>query len=144
MFSQLAYVSLSPLSLDETTLSDILEVSRLNNARDEITGIPMYHDELFFQVLEGDLSAVRKCYYERISHDPLRKDLSLMWTGVVKSRAFSDWRMEYVGPDEIGRYTTNSLQSLSDLKSDEPVAANTNGGALELARVMFSVFERRV
>ena len=50
MFSQLAYVSLSPLSLDETTLSDILEVSRLNNARDEITGILMYHDELFFQV----------------------------------------------------------------------------------------------
>jgi len=144
MLFQLAYVSLSRLQLDETTLSDILEASRRNNARDEITGILMYHDDMFFQVLEGDRSAVEKCYYERISHDPRHESLSLMWTDAVKSRTFSDWAMGYVGPDEIGQYTQNSFQSLSCLKRDEAVAANTNGIALELARLMFSDFKRRV
>ena len=62
MLFQLAYVSLSRLKLDETTLSDILEASQRNNARDEITGILMYHDDMFFQVLEGDRSAVENCY----------------------------------------------------------------------------------
>lgn len=144
MLFQLAYVSLSRLRLDETTLSDILEASQRNNARDEITGILMYHDDIFFQMLEGDRSAVEKCYYGRISGDPRHKSLSLMWTDVVKSRTFSDWAMGYVGPDEIGRYTKNSFQSLSCLKSDEAVAANTGLIALELARLMFSDFKRRV
>jgi hypothetical protein len=143
MLFQLAYVSLSRLPLDETTLSDILEASQRNNARDEITGILMYQDDIFFQVLEGDRSAVEKCYNERIGHDPRHKSLSLMWTDVVKSRTFSDWAMGYAGPDEIGRYTKNSFQSLSYLMSDEAVAANTNGLALELARLIFSEVKRR-
>ncbi len=143
MLFQLAYVSLSRLPLDETTLSDILEVSQRNNARDEITGILMYHDEIFFQVLEGDRSAVEKCYYEGISHDPRHKSLSLMWADGVESRTFSDWAMGYVGPEVIGRYTKDSFQSLSYLKSDEAVAANSNGVALQLARSVFSDFQRR-
>ncbi len=143
MLFQLAYVSLSRVPLNETTLSDILESSQRNNARDEITGILMYHDEIFFQVLEGDRSAVEKCYYERISHDPRHTSLSLMWADAFESRTFMDWAMGYVGADEIGRHTKNSFQSLSYLTSDEPVAANINGVALELARLMFSDFQRR-
>jgi hypothetical protein len=144
MLFQLAYVSMSRLALDETTLSDILEASRRNNARDEITGILMHHDKIFFQVLEGDRSAVEKCYYERIGRDRRHISLSLMWTDVVKSRTFSDWAMGYAGPYEIGRYTKSSFQSLSYLKSDEAVAANTNEVTLELARLMFSDFKKRV
>ena len=53
MLFQLAYVSLSRLRLDETTLSDILEASQRNNARDEITGILMYHDDIFFSGAGG-------------------------------------------------------------------------------------------
>lgn len=143
MLFQLAYVSLSQLPLDETTLSDILEASQRNNVRDKITGILMYHDDIFFQVLEGDRSPVEKCYYERICRDHRHQKLSLMWSDLVKSRTFSDWAMGYVGPDEIGRYTKNSFQSLSHLKSNDAEAANTNGIALELARLMFSDFKRR-
>jgi len=140
---QLAYVSLSRLQLDETMLSDILEVSQRNNARDDITGVLMYHDKLFFQVLEGDQSAVEDCYHKRIYHDPRHSGLSLVWCDEVECRAFSDWEMGYVGPGEIGRYTKNTFKSLSDLRRDEAMPANTNEIALELARAMFSDFKRR-
>ncbi len=142
MLFQVAYVSLSRLPLDENTLSEILEASQRNNARDEITGVLMYHDEIFFQVLEGEKSAVENCYYKRICHDPRHKSLSLMWADMVDSRTFPDWAMGYVGPDEVGRYTKSSFQSLSHLQSAEVVVANTNGVALELARSVFSDFNK--
>jgi hypothetical protein len=40
-----------------------LEVSQRNNDRDVITGILLYNDRTFFQVLEGKQSAVEDCYY---------------------------------------------------------------------------------
>lgn len=143
MLYHLAYVSLSRFTLDEKVLSDILDISQRNNARDEITGVLMYHDKLFFQVLEGEQCAVEDCYYKRIFHDPRHSGMSLIWCNPVESRAFSDWAMGYAGPCEIGRYTKNTFNSLIYLKSDEVKPANTNDIALELARTMFSDFKRR-
>ena len=134
---QLAYTSFSVLPLQETTLSDILEGSRRNNNRDEITGILMYEDRTFFQVLEGEQSAVEDCYYKRIFNDPRHCGLSLIWHGLAKRREFSDWAMGYVGPREIGRHTKDTFTSLDDLNDDETSPANSKDLALELARSVY-------
>jgi hypothetical protein len=134
---QLAYTSFSGLPLQETTLSDILEVSRRNNNRDEITGILMYEDRTFFQVLEGEQSAVEDCYYKRIFNDPRHCSLSLIWHGLAKRREFSDWAMGYVGPREIGRHTKDTFTSLDDLNDDETSPANSKGLALKLAQSVY-------
>jgi hypothetical protein len=143
MTYQLAYTSFSRLPLQETTLSDILEVSRRNNNRDEITGILMYEDRTFFQVLEGEQSAVEDCYHKRIYNDPRHGCLSLIWYGLAERRVFSDWAMGYVGPHKIGRYTQDTFKSLDDLSSDETSPANTKDLALRLARIVFLDFKRR-
>ncbi len=143
MLYQLAYVSLSQRSLSQPLLSEILDVSQRNNARDEITGILMYHDKLFFQVLEGKRGAVEDCYFERISDDVRHTSLSLMWADFVQSRTFSDWAMGYVGPEEIGKYTKESFHSLAYLKGDENLTGNSNSVALELAHLVFADFQRR-
>ncbi len=143
MLYQLAYVSLSQTSLSQTLLYEILDVSQRNNAQDEITGILMYHDKLFFQVLEGERGVVENCYFERICDDPRHTSLSLMWANLVQRRTFSDWAMGYVGPEEIGEYTKKSFQSLAYLKSDESLTGKSNSVALELARFVFADFQRR-
>ncbi|MFX0547549.1 BLUF domain-containing protein [Roseovarius sp. S1116L3] len=135
---QLAYVSHSRSPLDPTTLADILEVSQRNNARDEITGVLMYHDQLFFQVLEGEQAAVEDCYYRRICHDHRHSGLSLSWCEVVEGRTFPDWLMGYAGPDEIGRYTKGTFHSLTQLKSDKGLSDPGKYWALELALGVFS------
>lgn len=137
MTFQLAYTSFSRLPLQETTLSDILEVSRRNNSRDEITGILMYEDRTFFQVLEGEQSAVEDCYYKRILNDPRHCRSALYWYGLAERRAFSDWAMGYVGPHEIGRYTKDKFTSLDDLSGDVTSPANSKDLALELARSVY-------
>lgn len=139
MLYQLAYISQSRSPLDQTTLSDILEVSQRNNARDRITGVLKYHDSLFFQVLEGEQSAVEHLYHRRISRDARHSGLSLMWYGSAEQRTFSDWAMEYAGPEEVGRFTKASFRSLNLLKSINgfPVTSSDSPIALMLAQAMF-------
>lgn len=114
MVYQVAYMSAARAPLSEAGLSDILDTSKQNNARDEITGILMYHDQLFFQVLEGDRTLVKMCY-ARILCDPRHSAISLMWENEVEKRTFSSWSMGYAGPDEIGLYSGQQLTSLSDI-----------------------------
>jgi hypothetical protein len=144
MLYQLAYTSFSRLPVQEATLSDILGVSRRNNSRDEITGILMYEDRTFFQVLEGEQSAVEDCYYKRIFKDPRHCRLALYWYGLAERRVFSDWAMGYVGPHEIGPYTKGTFTSLDDLNSDETRPANTKDLALELARSVYLDFSKKI
>ncbi len=143
MLYQLAYISQSRSPLDQTTLSDILDVSQRNNARDEITGVLKFHDDLFFQILEGEHAAVEDCYHRRISYDFRHKGLSLTWCGVAESRTFSDWSMVYAGPDEIGRYTRETFRSLDHLKNDKGLSSfgGDKPTALVLAQAIFGDFQ---
>lgn len=139
MLYQLAYISRSRSPLDQTTLSDILDVSQRNNARDEITGVLKFHDDLFFQILEGERAAVEDCYHKRISYDSRHKGLSLTWCGFAESRTFSDWSMVYAGPDEIGLFTHETFRSLDHLKNDKGLSSTRRNEptALVLAQTIF-------
>ncbi len=142
MLRQIAYVSLATSPLKPEVLSDILEVSVRNNQRDGITGVLMHHDDLFFQVLEGENPAVEQCH-ARISRDPRHSSISETLDETVEVRSFPDWLMGYVGPDEIGKHSDGALASLADLKAPEIPYADKRGHALNLARLVFKGFSER-
>lgn len=138
MLYQLAYVSLASQPLDQKILSQLLTVSQHNNERDDVSGVLMYQDSLFFQILEGERDAVQDCYYKRICKDSRHSRLSLMWENAVDGRTFPDLAMEYLGPAEIGGYTKNAMWSLVDFNAPQQASANTNSVALNLARLVFA------
>lgn len=142
MFHHIAYVSLSRTPLERALLSEILEVSVRNNRRDRITGVLMYHDDLFFQVLEGARPAVEQCY-ARICNDTRHSKISKCLEESVQVRSFAEWHMGYVGPDEIGAHTKGALSSLQDLRSAELAEPRKRGFALDLARHVFKGFQER-
>lgn len=142
MLRHIAYVSRSCSPLDAKFLSDILEVSVRNNERDGISGVLMYHDKLFFQVLEGEGRLVQQCY-ERICRDPRHSGISLALDETVEARSFPDWLMGYVGPDEISTNTSGAMLSLAGLKAPELSDADKRGHALALAQIMFKNFSKR-
>ncbi len=139
MFRHIAYVSLSRAPLEPKVLSDILKVSARNNERDGITGVLMYHNELFFQVLEGEDRAVGQCY-NRISIDPRHSSIVKNLDETVEVRSFSDWLMGYVGPDEIGEHTGGAMLSLADLRAPDFSEVDKCGIALGLAHQVFKGF----
>ncbi len=142
MFRHIAYVSLATSPLTPEVLSDILEVSARNNERDGITGVLMHHDDLFFQVLEGESSAVEQCF-ARVSRDPRHSSISMALDETVEVRSFPGWLMGYLGPDEIGKYSDGALSSLADLNASATSSEDRRGHALNLARQVFKGFSER-
>lgn len=120
-------------------LSEIMTVSQRNNTRDGISGVLLYHDLEFFQVLEGDQSLVENCY-ERIQHDPRHSSISLMWKGESETRAFAAWAMKYAGPDDIALHSNQGITSLADIRDGEFASEGSDNIALELALEVFRSF----
>ncbi|MBC7739428.1 MAG: BLUF domain-containing protein [Candidatus Saccharibacteria bacterium] len=133
MLHHIAYVSRSRSPLVPELLSDILDVSAINNTRDGITGILMYHDQLFFQVLEGDHDSVARCF-ARILDDHRHASVYMMLAHEVKTRAFPDWAMAFCGPDRIAEHTNNDIKCLADLRQNRQT---TDSWALKLATIVF-------
>ncbi|MCR8826183.1 BLUF domain-containing protein [Pseudosulfitobacter koreensis] len=129
MLHQLVYVSSStePISPDE--ISRILETSRQNNDRDDVTGLLLYHDQLFFQVLEGDQVCVQECF-DRIKRDRRHGSTSVVWEYQVERRAFPQWSMGYAKPEDLSEESRSAAISLSKLlhkpadAREDPVIAN--------------------
>ena len=94
MIRQLIYVSNSLHFEEETDLETLLNVSRKNNTKAGISGMLLFHDGLFLQVLEGDHDAVQKTY-ERIEKDERHRSCRIMADLIVEQREFPDWSMGY-------------------------------------------------
>ena len=93
MFS-LVYVSTAttPFSLPE--LHDFLAKSRANNEMLDVTGMLLYKDGSFMQVLEGEESVVRKLY-AKIASDPRHRGSFILLQGPIEQREFPDWSMGF-------------------------------------------------
>jgi hypothetical protein len=136
---QIAYVSLCRTRLNEALLLDILSVSKRNNTRDGVSGILMYHDQMFFQFLEGERTRAKKCY-ARILCDPRHSAISLMWEGEAENRTFTPWALGYAGPDEIGFNSGHQHVSLADLASGKDAMMNNDNIAFQMALHIFQSF----
>ncbi len=94
---QLLYVSNTMPDLSPGVLDDILTASRRNNAMMGITGLLLYIDGGFLQMLEGDELGLRELY-GRISADRRHSDPKLMLDREVGERAFAGWSMGFERP----------------------------------------------
>ncbi len=80
--------------MDEAQLMDILTVSRDNNLRANITGILLYSDGTFIQVLEGDKNTLDDTF-EKIKIDKLHRGIIKIAAGELKERNFKEWTMGF-------------------------------------------------
>lgn len=97
---RLVYYSRNRIEGDAAALAgaieDILEVSKRNNARVNITGALMFNTGCFGQVLEGRREIVESTF-ERIQRDPRHGEVSLLTFEAITSRSFGHWSMGFVG-----------------------------------------------
>jgi Sensors of blue-light using FAD len=98
---RLLYTSHAPKPLTHGDLESILAVARKLNARDDITGMLIYHDGSFLQLLEGPEAEVTACY-ERIRKDRRHQSCTRIINEPAPTRIFSEWRMSYQAYDTLG------------------------------------------
>jgi hypothetical protein len=94
---QLLYVSNTLSDLAPAALDNILTASRRNNALLGITGLLLYIDGGFLQMLEGEERALRELH-GRICADRRHWDLRLMLDRESGARAFPGWSMGFERP----------------------------------------------
>lgn len=93
---QLIYISHSTQFDDQAALNTLLRHSRKNNHARNLTGMLLYHNKQFFQVLEGERDAVYGLF-EIIQKDERHRACRKMAEFAITRREFSDWSMAYHG-----------------------------------------------
>ena len=89
---QLIYSSDACAPMDTAALQSILASSRMHNAEDAITGLLLYSNGRFLQVLEGASDALDVAY-SRIANDPRHEHVRTVLCRRVVVRDFPDWSM---------------------------------------------------
>lgn len=85
----------SPDDIDHM-LRDILEASRRNNPKMNVTGALMFNANCFVQVLEGPRAAIEQLL-QRLHLDARHKSVAVLAFSPIVERAFPDWSMAFVG-----------------------------------------------
>jgi hypothetical protein len=90
----IVYVSAARHAFSPAELEALLEKSRANNRRDGVSGVLVYRDGDFLQVLEGPEDAVRRTY-ARIARDPRHGGVIVLDESEITQRNFGDWSMGF-------------------------------------------------
>jgi hypothetical protein len=91
---QLLYVSAASASFREPDLKTILNCSRRNNPAYGITGMLLYMDRGFIQILEGPAAGVG-AIFTPIQKDTRHKNLRVLVDRRVDTRLFAGWSMGF-------------------------------------------------
>lgn len=86
------YVSAAKRLLSDEALAALLAAAREHNARHGITGLLLYSDGNFMQLLEGPATAV-SALYGRIQQDARHHMVTTVLEESGLPREFSDWSM---------------------------------------------------
>lgn len=106
----LIYISTATKLLTDPELVQILTASRRNNEKNNITGVLLYSEGTFIQLLEGPIEALNNIY-EAIVHDTRHKNVIKLVEEDIEKRSFNDWTM---GFRSINAYQLETLSSYFD------------------------------
>lgn len=98
---QLIYVSAARHPFSPDQLEGLLEQSRRHNERSSLTGLLLYEDGSFLQLLEGPEEALRTTF-SRIENDPRHHRVITVHEADVNERSFPEWSMGYPRLDTVG------------------------------------------
>ena len=106
----LGYVSTETVKFSEEALIALLSEARNANADRDVTGLLLYREGSFYQVLEGSESAVMATFHE-IEVDPRHKEVRILFHGETDAREFADWKMGFLNLDGVD---VDTLSGFSD------------------------------
>ena len=90
----IVYSSTAVKSFSNKELENLLKAARSKNQHLGITGLLVFADDTFFQVLEGDERPVKKLY-SQIQSDSRHYNIMQLVGCPLKKRKYTDWTMKY-------------------------------------------------
>jgi hypothetical protein len=102
---RLIYSSAAAPGLAAAQLEEMLAESRIRNRAHGITGVLVFVEGAFLQILEGQKAEVLKLM-ERIELDPRHSGVKVFYEEEVAECAFESWSMAYLSPsaEEVAKW----------------------------------------
>lgn len=130
----MVYASAATRRMGRDEVLKLLALSRERNASLGITGMLLYLEDSFFQVLEGEAGAVR-ALYGRIEQDERHTHVVKLLEEPIEERTFSRWSMGFA---DVTRLELASIPGLNDFLESGPNLSEIGAGR---ARALLSAFK---
>jgi len=92
MVKQLIYKSQCNTTISTEMVDDILLHAHRCNANHKITGLLLFSEDVFLQLLEGPPDSV-DLVFGRICNDDRHREIDTLYTGYADQRAYPTWQM---------------------------------------------------
>lgn len=118
MLSQLVYVSNRKTNCTDEEIEKILASCEKNNPALNITGVLLYSNTKFIQLVEGEYKVINDLY-NRIKTDPRHDQARLISLGPIEKKAFPSWHMgaRKISDTEVDFKTSISPEDKQTFKS---------------------------
>ena len=127
------YASRATVALSDADVQSLLERSRGKNSARGITGMLLFIEGSFFQVLEGDAAVVDELY-EIIAHDTRHDRVTQIIREPIAQRSFGEWSMGFAS---VQRARTQQLIGENDFFASAECLERINPGR---ARKLLTAF----
>lgn len=133
---ELVYVSAADHTMTSEELVKILQEARDNNPKLDVTGMLLYRDGFFLQVLEGEREVVYALYAD-IAKDPRHHHVLTVEATEIQQRSFPNWTMGFKNLEAL---TEKEMEGFSQFL-DEPFHPETFTKDPNRARRMLESFK---
>ena len=99
---ELSYLSEAVSDMSFLGLMRLLESARVFNQKNGITGILLYDNQQFGQIIEGERASVMKAW-KRIQDDKRHHRVELLEIREITERSFPDWLLRFYGGESLTR-----------------------------------------
>ncbi|QXV65481.1 BLUF domain-containing protein [Mucilaginibacter sp. 21P] len=114
----IVYISKSAYPMHENQLLDILHSSRIHNAAVNISGVLLYSEGTFIQLLEGR-DKIIDALYKRIQADERHTNVITLVNQTTDEKSFEQWLMGFAVTDaNKTEKLVGYLKSLNELDLD--------------------------
>ena len=137
----LIYLSSATNLFSAEELKELLRVSRINNSLLDVTGMLLYRDGNFLQVLEGDEEETVRGLYAKILRDPRHKGTIVVLAEEIPQREFSEWSM---GFRELNAQDEPGIEGYSDFLNGDWTVSQMPNELLSKCRRLLNMFRRNV
>lgn len=135
----LVYISHATRDITEEELVKILNKSRDNNIKRDVTGVLLYSNKLFIQYIEGEQENIDELL-ETLAGDDRHSDITIIAKNDIEKRLFGNWTMGFVSPmqDEL-----NEIMNYVDADQYVKFLGMSDNPILEVIRRVYLRNEER-
>ena len=100
MLKFILYVSEVADDCGDRETTDILRISRTNNAKNSVTGMLVRKEKEFLQFIEGPPEVV-DTLFDKIKVDVRHRSVKIIEEGMSADRVFFDWQMGFASEENL-------------------------------------------